>query len=397
MSTSTNGAVLERLWAGARREAPGAEPASLRRRLLRWGVVAAVVLIVGGLLVWSRPTGLSEAAYHPENPGVNGARALARVLAERGVEVLVVEGERALRTTRIDQNTTVVVTNTADLRDVTTRGLEQLARPAERLVLVRPDRAVVRTIAPEVSMRVQGRSLIDSGCSGGDARAGERLSRSLDEYRRDGSLACFVTDGYGVYLRTSTPRVRELVLIGSTDVVTNDRIHEVANGAVALRTLGHSPRLVWYVPDLRDVPVTSMRSSERLYPPWWSAAVMLAVLTVVALIWWRGRRFGRLVVEPLPVVIRATETTESRGRMYHRARDSGRASSVLREATRRRLTAYLGLPGVDGPALVAAVARATGRPVEQVQWALAGPPADTENVMLELAGLLAAIEKEIRR
>ncbi len=397
MSTVERTPVLDRLWAGAQRDSADPEPRSLRRRLLRWGIVAVVVLLVGGLLVWSRPTGMSDAAYHPDNPGVNGARALARVLAARGVEVLVVEGERALRAARLDGDTTIVVTNSADLREVTIRGLEQVAGGAERLVLVRPERSVVRAIAPEVTMRVQGRSLIDSGCTSGDARSGERLSRSLDEYRLASATTCFATDGYGVYLRTRTARLREVVLIGSTDVITNDRIHEEANAALALRTLGHSARLIWYVPDLRDVPITSARGSDRIYPPWWSAAVMIAVLTVLALIWWRGRRFGRLVVEPLPVVIRANETTESRGRMYHRARDTGRASSVLREATRRRVTAYLGLPGVDGPALVEAVARATGRPPEQVQWALAGPPAEAENVLLELAGLLATIEKEIRR
>ena len=59
---------------------------------------------------------------------------------------------------------------------------------------------------------------------------------------------------------------------------------------------------------------------------------------------WRGRRLGRLVPEPLPVVVRAVETTEGRARMYRRSRAHGRAAATLRAATLARLRDRTGLP-----------------------------------------------------
>jgi hypothetical protein len=126
--------------------------------------------------------------------------------------------------------------------------------------------------------------------------------------------------------------------------------------------------------------------------------LLLLAFTAAAAFWWRGRRFGRLVVEPLPVTVRAVETTESRGRMYHKARDSERAAAVLREASSRRLAAYLGLPpGTHADVVAQAVAAATGRPLDHTRWLLGGPPVATDTDLLDLAARLAALEKEIRR
>ena len=390
--------VLGQLWRGAAVDGrPG--PRSRPRRIIAATVIGAVVVIVAGLLVWSQPSGVSDAAYHPENPGFRGARALARVLAGQGVRVVVAEGEKALRGAGVDADTTVVVSSTAALRDATARNLQQLAGRAERLVLINPERTVLRLLVPDVDLRITGRTDVRNVCDTADARPSERLSRAQAEYRLSGATTCFATaDGYSVYLRTSTSQLREVVLIGSTDVITNDRVGESDNAALAIRALGHSSKLVWYVPDLRDVPITTSGRRTSIYPLWWSSAMLLLALTVGALMWWRGRRFGRLVTEPLPVVIRATETTESRGRMYRKARDSARASAVLREATRRRLAAYLGLgASSDPPALTAAVAKNAGRALDEVHWLLHGPPVDTDPALLELANALAGLEKEIHR
>ena len=73
---------------------------------------------------------------------------------------------------------------------------------------------------------------------------------------------------------------------------------------------------------------------------------------------WRGRRLGPLVVEPLPVVVKAVESTQGRGRLYRRVRDRAHAAEILRAATARRLAARLGCPrGTDAGALVAPVAQ----------------------------------------
>ncbi len=364
---------------------------------LRRLAIPAIVLAVGALLVWSKPSTDSDDPLHPGNPGFDGSRALTRVLAAQGIDVVVAEGASALDRALVDDQTTIVVSDTARLRESTLNDLREQASYAERLVLVDPERRVIRALLPEVARRAEPRTDVVSGCDTADTRPGERIGRTVSEYR-DGSAreSCFMTDDYAVYLRTSAPSLRDVVLIGSTDTITNDRITEADNAALAVRALGHSPRLVWYVPDFRDVPPIEAAGDGTFYPHWWGPAMLLLALCVGALMWWRGRRFGRLVTEPLPVVIRAIETTESRGRMYHRARDREWASTALREATRRRVGAYLGMPATPGTdSLADAVAGVSGRPRDTVQYLLHGPPVTTDAELLKLAADLAALEKEI--
>jgi hypothetical protein len=124
---------------------------------------------------------------------------------------------------------------------------------------------------------------------------------------------------------------------------------------------------------------------------------VLATSAVVLLCLWRGRRLGRLVTEPLPVVVRAVETTESRGRMYRRSRDRGRALAVLQLATRRRLAAYLGLsPSSSTSSVAAASAAVSGRDYHDVLSLLDSAVAGDDSSLLELANTLLALEKEVR-
>ncbi|MGV1008720.1 MAG: DUF4350 domain-containing protein [Dermatophilaceae bacterium] len=380
-------------------EHPTVPSSPRRRRLVLAGVLGSLVL--AALLVsWGRGAPPSSIPYDPENPAFNGAQALARVLAAQGVEVVVARGEDDLRRADVDGDTTVVVSLSAPLREPTVRSMAALTRSAERLVLVRPERRVVRQLAPEVSVRDTYRESLVSACDTADVRPGETLSASQAEYlQRLAPTACFVTEGYAVYLQVSgSAQHAPLVLLGSTDLVTNQSVADDANAAIALRTLGHSSRLVWYMPDLQDAPLTSQEQSEQLLPDWFGPMVLLGGFAVVAVMLWRGRRLGRLVVERLPVVIRAVETTESRGRLYRKARDTARAAQVLRDATIRRLTAYLSLAPTTPPdAVTEAVAQASGWPTDRVRWLLTGPLPTTETDLLGLAVALSTLEKETAR
>lgn len=384
---------------------PGVAPPSAPPWWRRWrgrltlGVVVAVVLGVAVLLTVSATT-TNVSAYDPDNPEHNGAQALARVLAERGVHVDVARGEEELRRADPGLDTTIVVTNTSQLRPSTSRTLRTVGQSAARLVLVRPSMAVVREVTPTVAVQ-DGFRLEDdlvAECDIPDVREGERLGRAQTGYRSPtAEETCFAEDGYAVYLAVPLTTASTAVLIGSTDVVTNDRVDEADNAAIALRTMGHTDRVIWYVPDLRDVAPTAQEQGTRFFPAWFGPALLLGLLALLAVMGWRGRRLGRLVTEPIPVVVRAIETTESRGRMYRKARDAPRAAAVLRDATRRRLAASLGLPGGTAPQLAAAVAAATSRPYDEIRWLLEGPPPTTDADLLTLATQLSALEKEVRR
>ena len=135
-----------------------------------------------------------------------------------------------------------------------------------------------------------------------------------------------------------------------------------------------------------------------MLPPWLGPATILAGLAVVATMFWRGRRLGPLVVEPLPVVVKAIEATASRGRLYSRARDRDHVARTLREATVLRLAEQLRLPreGDLGP-LVTAVAERVVRPPTEVRGLLGAGPVPDDKALTLLAQKLAELEREVRQ
>ena len=76
---------------------------------------------------------------------------------------------------------------------------------------------------------------------------------------------------------------------------------------------------------------------------------------------WRGRRLGPILSEPLPVTVRAAETTEGRARLYAHARDAVHAADQLRIGALGRLGRMLGLgPSAAAPEIADAAAARTG-------------------------------------
>jgi hypothetical protein len=125
-------------------------------------------------------------------------------------------------------------------------------------------------------------------------------------------------------------------------------------------------------------------------------ALWLLAAAVLGVVLWRGRRLGPLVTEPLPVVVRAVEATQGRGRLYRRLRDRDHVAAVLRRASARRLAAHLGLPrGAAVDAVVAAVATATGRDAAGVRDVFVSRAVRGDDDLVGLAADLAALEREV--
>ncbi len=124
---------------------------------------------------------------------------------------------------------------------------------------------------------------------------------------------------------------------------------------------------------------------------------MLLATAVLVLAVVRGRRMGALVTERLPVVVRAVETTESRGRIYRRARDRERAARILRVAT----TDAAGppsrrLPTTELTVVVPAAAAASGMPAAEIAALLAGAPPTTDAELHTIAVSLSRLEERVR-
>lgn len=403
--------------------APPARPGWDRRRVRRTATFVGVVAFGLLLLVLIAMSGQRATdAFDPEGTGPDGARALAEVLRQQGVEVEVVRSIDALEESAPDADTTVFVGNPTNLSPNATARLAIAARPAGRLVLAGVDNEQLRLLGMPVTAFNGGGTDLVAGCEDSDvARRSDVVSvwdaRYVVTGPDQGARRCFVvpspddppdrpgTDpaqGSALVELDLTPAHPATVLVGLGPAWVNSAITADSHASTALRALGATPRLVWYQPGVSDAVApgpgeVDTAGDPAVWPPWAAPAIILLLAAVVLLALARGRRLGRLVREPLPVVVRAIETTESRGRLYRRAGDRSRAAAVLRFGAAERLARRLAVGRGAGPdAVVHAASLATGLEPSEVGGILFGPPPADDAALIHLAQQLTDLEERVR-
>ena len=375
----------------------------IRSRWLRarWPVVV-VLLVVGTALLASviRPP-VSDAPMGVDNPASQGGRALAQILGAQGVRVEQVRtSDEALA--RAGAGTTLLVIGTYLLTD---EQVDQLAETEADLVLAEPESWHVTRLtdgAVSTGNLYGSRPTAQARCTDPDATAAGAV-------RSDGlglraavptAVVCFPSEddpATGAYVVVEQGS-RRIVTFDDAGLMTNDRLDEDGNAALMLRTLGHHETLTWYIPSYGDTGAPVAPGAAELLPPWTRPLTAQLLLVLVALALWRGRSLGRIVTEPLPVTVRAAETTLGRGRLYRRWRSRGHAAAALRAGVARRAGARLGLPRTAGATdVIDALAGATGRSTEQVAGLLYGPPPTDDAALLQLARQLDDLESEVHR
>ncbi len=364
-----------------------------RRRTWRWValtlLVLAVIAGVGAYLTAPRP----GATMDPASTGPDGAHALVTLLRDGDVEVVVAgsiaDVEKAAR-----PDTLVLVAQSQFLTDAL---LERLAKVPGDLLLVEPTARTREALLPGVRKAAAKGFDQSPDCTLREAvRAGAVRFGPSDSYRAaDGRAMARCYDGVLIRYRDDG---RTVTVVGSTGFMTNGSLLQAGNAALAMNLAGDRPRLVWYAPHRIEGENSSSASLFDMIPDnvTWVVWQLWLVVLLVAL--WKGRRPGPLVAEELPVVVRASETVEGRGRLYRSRRARDRAAAALRAAAEQRLAPRLGLgAGAPPPAMVAAVARRSGADPGFVHHLLYGPPPATDNDLLQLARALDDIERQVTR
>ncbi|WP_173842204.1 DUF4350 domain-containing protein [Mycobacterium terramassiliense] len=370
-------------------------PAGAARRWRPWAwAVATIVALaaiagIGAYLTAPRPGDRMD----PESTLPDGARALVTLLRDGGVEVVVADTiadvERATR-----PGTQILVAQSQFLTD--TALLDRLAKVPADLLLVEPTARTRDALMPGVRKSV-GSIAFDSNpnCTLREAnRAGTARFGPSDTYQATDSRT--MTSCYDGVLIRYRDDGRTITAVGNTDFMTNGGLLQAGNAALAMNLAGDRPRLVWYAPHRVEGETSTPSSVLDLIPQnvTWIVWQLCLVVLLVAL--WKGRRPGPLVAEELPVVVRASETVEGRGRLYRSRRARDRAAAALRTATVQRLLPRLGLgPGAPPPAVVATVAQRTGADSGFVSYHLFGPPPATDQDLLHLARALDDIERQV--
>ena len=384
------------------------------RRTGLWAL--AVVLGVAALAAIAIATTPPGAAMDPDDVGPGGGAALVAVLEQNGVDVETVSsiGEVRDALAEGDDDTSLVVANTSNLGTGAATTLRQETLGVDRVVVLSPSTDQLRALRADATALPIGAAVrVESRCDIGTVDEGDSLV-GIDVRYQPGSgvpssAVCFPLTldgsegegehGVGLVQLPSTSAHPPMTVVGTTTGFTNGAITQEHNAAIALRLLGGSPRLIWYQPDVADLAGSGDATDDgSLLPDWLAPALGLLAAALVVLALVRGRRLGRLVREPLPVVVRAVETTESRGRLYRRAQDRPRAAAVLRLATLDRLRGRLGLRRGDSVETVArAIAAASGRPVSEVLDLVAGPQPSDDAALVRLAQDLSDLEEKAHR
>ncbi|WP_427018654.1 DUF4350 domain-containing protein [Pseudarthrobacter sp. P1] len=371
-----------------------------------WLVAGTIAATIAVVLFALAGRGQSRAALAVDNPAPEGAMAVASVLGRHGITVRPTDSLGAtLEALRADPGSTVLLYDPGNLLPPT--GVRELPRAAAAVVAVSPGPLALKALTSEITLAgtpALSEGTVDAGCAAPNAVAAERINAPADGglgrvlYR--GPVVCFPdpaagTAGSPAGLLAATADGRTTVL-GAPAVLSNASAAEAGNAALVLRTLGAHNTLVWYTPSLADVPASdSPASLSELTPGWVAPAASWLMMVGVLAMLWRGRRDGPLVAEPLPVLVKASETVAGRARLYQQAGAVATAADKLRAGTLVRLARHLRLdPGAGRTAVAAAAADRSTLPAARVQDILSARPG-TEKALLAWAAELDALEKEV--
>jgi hypothetical protein len=377
--------------------AAGGKPFRWLRQHRGMAALAAVVAAALGLVIWGQlaPKG-DGIPLSVHNPEPEGARAVSEILSRHGVKVTDATSFEAAMTGLADSDSPTLLLYDRDgfLDDAR---LLELADTAGRVVVIAPrlqTLAMLDSGIRQAGVVPESSPVLEPGCSLPDAAAAGQVTGESG-FVYDGGTSCYRPAGStaGLLAVSSDDRI---TVLGSTAVLSNEGLDELGNAALAIRTLGSSPDLVWYLPSVADMDTTgSPQTLDELAPDWSRFIGPWLALVALAAILWRGRRHGPLVFEPLPVVVKAVETAEGRARLYQDAHAIDQARDNLRAGTLVRLAGKLRLgPAASADEAAEAVARFLARPSHDIKQLLEEHPR-TEARLVAWARELNTLEKEV--
>jgi len=372
----------------------------LRRRGGWIAVIGVVVLAAIALVIIRSSSSVSTERLDPANPGPVGARALAQVLDQHGVTVVSTDSLDATRAAVGDpSDTTVLVYDPKRLMSPDQR--VALLGLGTDVVAVEPGLLALDEIAPSVGLSGERSGTYSADCDVDAVRKAGTVTGSGLGYRADpsdsASTACLTTKGISGLVQLQDGG-RTVTVLGLGSTLENGTIASRGDAALALNLLGAHHTLVWYISSYADLQGGATPTLAELTPNWVTPLLVLLLLAGISAMVWRGRRFGPIVVENLPVTVRASETMEGRARLYARANARLRALDALRIGTIDRLARSTGQPrAATVDEVITAVAALLGRDRGEVASILLDATPANDAALVHFSDLLIGLEAEVAR
>ncbi|MEV7737130.1 DUF4350 domain-containing protein [Streptomyces sp. NPDC088921] len=373
-------------------------------------VLALVLLLVAAVAIAAIRSTERHGSLDPRSADPYGSRAVAELLADRGVDTRVVTTLDEARAAAGPDTTLLIAV--PDL--LTHRQQSQLhsttAASDGRTLLVAPGSWSVERLAPGVvaDPATSLNSTLSPDCALPAAQRAGTADTGGIRYTvtRPGNDECYPSERLPTLVHLpAASGDGDTVVLGAPDILYNDTLDEQGNASLALQLLGSRPHLVWYLPSLSDPSATDPGEEKGfldLLPSGWLWGTLQLFFAAALAALWRARRLGPLVPEKLPVAIRASETVEGRARLYRKANARDRAATALRSTTRTRLAPLVGVPVTQAhapeallPALSAHLHRDSDG--QSLHSLLFGPPPGDDAALISLADQLDALEREVRR
>lgn len=369
-------------------------PATRRRHVIGWtiiGVVVLVVGIVGAILSSIIGSWEQRVSLDPESAGPPGGRALARILEDHGVEVTVARDLDSALAALSSGDATLALVDSPYLSD---DGLQEVTDAAAEVVLIDPRARSLHQLLPGSEPRgFAADAPVEPECGNATAdRAGTIRPGALFA-PGDGVTGCYpVNDAFGLLVG------ERVAAVDGTALFTNEHLAHDGNAALGIGLLGQHETLVWYMPTAGDLDSSQYPPTlGELTPKWVSPVILLLLCAGIAAALWRGRRFGPLVAERLPVTVRASETMEGRARLYARSRDAGHAIAQLRFGALERIARMLALgPAASADTIADAAADRIGADRGAVRGILITEHPTSDAHLVALSDRLRELETAVR-
>jgi hypothetical protein len=370
-------------------------PRGRGRRAIAWTAIAVFILVAAllGVALFGAQPWAGKAPMDADSAAPDGARALVQVLEQHGVQVEVVRDRQSALDALHRTAATLALPDSPYLSDQALTGLVDAAadtvviQPRARSLRLlfngsTPEGYASRALAPECELPVAQRA--------GDISAAELA------HAGGGVTACYPGEDGAVLLQVR----RDAGTVSSLDgesLLSNEHLAEHGNAALGIGLLGSRTTLVWYTPTINDSDLSAAPTLGSLTPSWVSPVIVLLLVAGIAAGVWRGRRFGPLVAENLPVTVRVGETAEGRARLYARSHDAAHALEQLRRGARLRMTRLLGLgPAASPDDLADAVAARLGAHRSVVRGILNDTVPQGDRDFARLAADLTDLEAALR-
>lgn len=385
------------------------EPPATREVVVRrWRAGRFVLYGLGALLLVTVILAALSSSVHtdyldPATADREGTRALAQIIQQHGTPVRVARNAR----TAVDLDTPDSITVIVRPDRLTAADLRILGTQQGDLLLVEPDPTELAALAPgvETASSDNDDTVLDPRCPDpGPAAAGQvgfGPGNTFQVSGRSAQASCYPDGSLPRLVRVSEVS-RNVTVLGSGAPLTNQHLAAHGNAALGLNLVGGHSQVVWLIPDLpQPGSAPKDQSFGDMIPHGVKLATLQVVIAIALVAGWRMRRFGPIVTERLPVVVRSAETVEGRARLYRGRRARGRAADALRAGALDRIAPRLGLPRsaaqdkAAAPEIVRAVSARSGDDEQTVTWCLyGGEPRDDAELVL-LSDLLDELEKKV--